>query len=191
MRRIGILGGTFNPVHIGHLAIAQTVLDELGLNKVIFVPSNLPPHKRKKNVVSARDRYQMIRLAVKGNSCFDVSDFEIKRKGRSYSIYTVNYFLKQFSGKIKFFFIIGSDMVPGLTSWKQIEDLRKKVTFVAVNRKGFEKAKSRSKTRKIDTLDLGISSSYIRRCLKSGKTVKYLLPENVLNYIRKRTLYTT
>jgi len=191
MKRIGILGGTFNPVHIGHLAIAQTVLDEFKLDKVIFVPSNLPPHKRKKNVISARERYQMMCLAVKGNPCFDISDFEIKRKGTSYSIHTVNYFLEQFSKKTKFFFIIGSDMLAGLTSWKKFEELNRKVNFVAVNRKGFEKVKSKTKVKKIDTLDLGISSSYIRRCLRNGKTVKYLLPESVSNYIDKRKLYTT
>ncbi len=191
MKRIGILGGTFNPVHIGHLAIAQTVLDEFKLDKVIFVPSNLPPHKRKKNVISARERYQMLCLAVKGNPCFDISDFEIKRKGKSYSIHTVNYFLEQFSKKTKFFFIIGSDMLAGLTSWKKFEELNRKVNFVAVNRKGFEKVKSKTKVKKIDTLDLGISSSYIRRCLRNGKTVKYLLPESVSNYIDKRKLYTT
>ena len=102
MKRIGILGGTFNPIHLGHLTIAEMVYEHFELNRIIFVPANLPPHKNSGSVVPARDRYQMVRLAVEGNPHFEVSDFEIQRMGRSYSIATLLFLRERFPKKTKF-----------------------------------------------------------------------------------------
>jgi len=111
VKRIGILGGTFNPVHIGHLAIAQMASDKLRLDKVIFVPCNLPPHKSVKNMPSAHHRYNMVKLAIAGNDQFEISNFEIKKNGKSYSIDTLKYFRRLFGKSAKLFFIVGGDTV--------------------------------------------------------------------------------
>jgi len=190
MKRIGILGGTFNPIHIGHLTIAQMVHEQMKLDKVIFVPSNLPPHKTGKNVASSGNRYHMIRLAIAGNPRFEISDFEIKREGKSYSIETVKHFQKFYSQRTKFFFIIGDDLLPTLHTWRRVEEILKIVSFVVVNRPGFKERKSKIKVKSISVPGLQTSSSYVRRRIISGKTAKYLVPDNVLEYIRRKKLYT-
>ena len=189
MKRIGILGGTFNPIHIGHLTIAEMVYEQLKLDKVIFVPANLPPHKSSKNVAATKDRYHMIRLAVRGNPHFEVLDYEIKKGGKSYSIETVNYLRECYPKRTKFFFIIGSDLLPTLCTWKRIQDILKIVSFVSVNRPGFKEKKSKIKVKSITLPGLQTSSSYVRQRITFGKTVKYLVPENVLKYIKQKKLY--
>ena len=190
MKRIGILGGTFNPIHIGHLTIAEMVHEQLKLDKIIFVPSNLPPHKNSKNVASAKDRYHMVCLGVRGNPRFEVSDYEIKKRGKSYSIETVSCFRDRYPAGTKLFFIIGSDLLPTLRTWKRINEILKIVSFVSVNRPGFKGKKSKVKLRSITVPGLQTSSSYVRKRITSGKTVKYLVPDNVLRYIEQKKLYT-
>jgi len=189
MKRIGILGGTFNPVHIGHLTIAQMVHEQLKLDKVIFVPSHLPPHKSGKRIASPKDRYQMLRLAIKGNPRFQISDFEIKKNGKSFSIETVSYLRDHYSLGTKFFFIIGSDLLPTLHTWKRINEILKIVSFVAVNRPDFKGRQSKIKAKLITTPGLQTSSSYVRQRITAGKTVKYLVPEDILRYIQQKKLY--
>ena len=107
MNRIGIFGGTFNPIHVGHLAIAQMAQEQMRLDRVFFVPSNTPPHKKGQYIIPARHRYNMVRLAVQGNPAFKISDVEIKRPKKSYTIDTVRFFRKKFSPKIKLFLLWG------------------------------------------------------------------------------------
>ncbi len=187
--RIGIFGGTFNPVHIGHLIAAQSAWEKLKLDRVIFVPSYLPPHKSSKNVVAAKDRFNMVSAAIKGNLGFKVLDFEIKSKTRSYSIETVNYLIKQYPKKTKFFFIGGEDSLATLSSWKCIEELLTKVIFAMVYRPGYKKFSSKIKVQSIPMPGLDISSSEIRKRINQGKSVRYFLPEGVLRYIEKKKLY--
>jgi len=189
MKRIGILGGTFNPIHIGHLTIAQMVREQMKLDKVLFIPSNLPPHKSGKFVVSAKDRYHMVRLAIHGNPYFEISDFEIEKEGKSYSIDTVSYFHDLFGRGTKFFFIIGSDLLPTLHTWKRINEIEKIVSFVAVHRPGFKEKKSKVKVKLVTIPGLQTSSSYVRQRITSGKTVKYLVPDNIIKYIADKKLY--
>ncbi|MBF0533225.1 MAG: nicotinate-nucleotide adenylyltransferase [Candidatus Omnitrophica bacterium] len=189
VKQIGILGGTFNPIHIGHLAIAQTVLDKLGLDKIVFVPSFFPPHKSEKNLVPAADRLRMVQLAVEGNSGFEVSDFEIQKGGKSYSVDTVTHFTQILPPKSKIFFIIGEDAVAGLPDWRRINDLAAMAIFVVVNRKGFEHAKSAIPARSIEMPALDISSSEIRKKIRAGESIQYLVPEKVAQYIQKNDLY--
>lgn len=190
MRRIGILGGTFNPIHIGHLSTADVVVETLKLDHVIFVPSFLPPHKSRKNVIAALKRFAMVKLAIDGNPKFKVSDFEIKRAGKSYSIDTVGYLRTQYPKGTKFYFIIGTDVPPTLKSWKKIDELKKLVRFVAVSRKGYMKARSTVPVFYVDTNDLGVSSSDLRNRLKHKQSVRYLIPDRVLGYIKKFRLYS-
>ena len=189
MKRIGILGGTFNPVHIGHLTIAQMVSEKIKLDQVIFIPSYLPPHKSNRNIAPAEDRYQMLRLAIKGNPKFAISDFEIKKQGKSYSIDTIKYLKGKFPRGTKFFFIIGSDLLATLHTWKRIDELEKLVSFISVNRPGFKKRGSRIKVRSVTVPGVQTSSTFARQRLMKGKTVKYLVLDNVLEYIKKNKLY--
>jgi len=189
VKRIGILGGTFDPVHLGHLAIAQEAYEKLNLDKVIFVPSYNPPHKNSKKVVSSKDRYQMVKLAIKDNSKFCISDYEVKKGGKSYSIDTAEFFRKQFPKSTELFFIIGDDSVATLHRWKRVDDLTKIVAFISVGRLGFKDTRAKVKIQKFSMLNLGISSSYVRKCIKGGKSVRYLLPDNVISYIKRKKLY--
>lgn len=188
MKRIGILGGTFNPIHIGHLMIAQRVLEKLGLDKVIFVPSCLPPHKSGRNLIDARHRLRMTRLAVRGNRHFEVSSFEVIKGGKSYSVDTVRYFRRRYP-EVKLFFIIGSDHIARLHTWKNIQEVARIVSFIAVYRPGFKTIRSQTGVKSMIIPGVHTSSSDIRRRLVADKTVKHLIPENVLRYIRKHKLY--
>ncbi len=189
MKRIGVLGGTFNPIHIGHLAIAQMAQEKMHLEKIIFVPSHLPPHKNVNVVAPAHDRYNMARLAIKGNPYFEISDFEIKKKGKSYTIDTLWYFRRIFPKDSELFFIIGGDALSQLKNWKYIDDILKIATFIVVNRPGEYKKTSGIAYHSVVMPGIDISSSYVRQCLAHGKTTKYFVPDSVLSYIRKHKLY--
>ena len=191
MRRIGFLGGTFNPVHIGHLAIAQMAQETMRLEKIIFVPSNWPPHKKGYHIAPARDRYHMVRLAIRGNPNLKISDFEIKKEGKSYTIDTLWHFRRIFPKDTKLFFIIGGDTLPQLKNWKYIDDILKIATFIVVNRPGqFKKSKGiKIKYYSVSMPGIDISSSYVRRRIAEGKTTKYFVQDNVLAYIKKHRLY--
>ncbi len=188
MKRIGILGGTFNPIHIGHLMIAQMVLEKFGLDKVIFVPAYLPPHKSGRNLIAAEHRLRMVRLAVRGNRHFEVSPFEIAKGGKSYSVDTIRHLRQHYPGA-KLFFIIGSDHIAKLHTWRNIQEVVRMVSFVAVYRPGFKTIRSKIPVRSMIISGVHTSSSDIRRRLGTAKTVKHLIPENVLRYIRKHKLY--
>lgn len=188
--RIGILGGTFNPVHIGHLAMAQMAKETFDLEKVIFVPCYLPPHKKGRNLTSARDRQRMVELAVRGNSDFEVSDVEVKRGGKSFTVDTLEYFRQTLPQGAKIFFIIGEDSFPFLKTWKDIKRIIKLCTFIVVNRPGCRPFKSPIKHRAMIMPGLEIASKSLRRRIARGKTIKYLVPDSVLEYIRKHELYS-
>lgn len=189
MKHIGLLGGTFNPVHFGHLAMAQLALEHMSLDKVIFIPSNIPPHKNVKDLASSQDRFSMVKLAIKGNRRFEVSDFEIKKAGKSYSIDTVIYFRKKFSKNTKLFFIIGEDAVWHLSEWKQIEDIRKIVSFIVVNRPGYINREGRVKHIYVEMPAIDIASSLLRKRIMEKKPIDYFVPQSVVKYIRKNKLY--
>jgi len=189
VKRVGILGGTFNPIHIGHLIMAQAAFQKCNLDKVLFIPSFKPPHKSDKSVLSTQHRLLMVRRAVRGNSHFEASDIEVKRKGRSYSIDTVLQLRKMAKNKTKFYFIIGEDSLALLHGWKRIKELEKIVTFVVVNRPGKGKIKSKIKTKSISMPDIDLSSSFLRRQIAKGKRVEYLIPALVYDYIGKKKLY--
>ncbi len=188
MKRIGLLGGTFNPVHIGHLVIAQMAQEKMKLDKVFFVPSFLPPHKSVSGILSARDRFNMVRLATSGNPAFAVSDIELKRKGRSFTIDTVEYFHERYPGA-KLFFIIGSDWLPTLGSWERIDRILELVELVVVNRPGCSENHSKFQYRSIESPGIDISSSFLRQRIIRNQTIQYLVPEKVWSYIKKHRLF--
>lgn len=189
MKKIGLFGGTFNPIHIAHLVLAQSACDQLKLDKVIFIPSNISVHKNNRHIISAEDRLKMVQLATKGNSKFFVSNIEIKRSGLSYSIDTVEYYKKRYPSQTKFYFIIGEDTHCSLHRWKCIDDLLKKVNFVSASRltKGNESPKI--KVRHISMPVMNVSSSDIRQRVKKGTSIQYFVPTKVKEYIQKNNLY--
>lgn len=186
--KIGILGGTFNPIHIGHLILAEEARERIGLDKVIFVPTFLPPHKDNSDIAPAKDRLNMVRLAIKGNRHFLVSDVEIRRDGRSYTIDTLKEFNKKYSRQ-DLYFIIGSDLLKYLDDWKDLDEIIKLVKFIVVTRPGFplEKIPSYIKTMAIRAVD--VSAFEIRSCVKENKSFRYLVPEAVYKYIVNKKLY--
>lgn len=189
MKRIGILGGTFNPLHIGHLAMAEAAQDRMGLERVIFVPCAEPPHKRLTRLAPAKDRLEMIRLSIKKDPGFEVSDFEVKKGGKSYSIDTVRYFHEKFGDKAELFFIVGGDSAAYLRSWKQIDELLEIVSFVVINRPGHDDCAADVPHHSVVMPGIDIASSYIRRRIHQGKSIKYLVPEEVFRYIEGHKIY--
>lgn len=188
MKRIGLFGGTFNPIHNGHLAIAQSAFEKLRLDKVIFVPAKLPVHKDPRLVVSPSKRLRMVELAVEAYKNFECSDIEIARKGKSYSIETVQEYRKKYADD-KLYFIIGADSSLKLHTWKRIDELVTMVSFVCVNRPGIALSLSEKRCRHISMPALDISSSGIRSRIAKGLPVGYLLPQVVEDYIKKKKLY--
>ena len=188
MKRIGIFGGTFDPIHNGHLALAQTALEKMSLDEIIFVPSYLPPHKSARNVVAADDRLRMARLAIKNNPNFGISDFEVRRTGKSYSIETLRYFQKKLRNT-KLFFILGEDAYKQLAKWKDIAQVLKIVEFIVVNRPGYKQTAGKIKCHHAVMPGIDISSSYVRQRMRSGQEVRYWVPGPVAEYIKRKRLY--
>lgn len=186
--KIGILGGTFNPIHYGHLILGEQVLGQLKLDRVIFVPTFIPPHKSNNDVIGSQARLNMIKLAVRGNSHFTVSDLEICRKGMSYTVDTLRQINKKYPSS-ELFFICGSDLVSEIPKWKDVGEIYKLARFVLAHRPGFGKRLSGKPFLKIDVAQVDISSSLIRALVKRGRSIRYLTPSNVVKYIKTHRLY--
>lgn len=184
--KIGILGGTFNPPHIGHLILAQEVAQKLSLNRIFFIPTNIPPHKESNNV-NGLDRLSMTKLAIKGDSRFKVLDLEIKRGGVSYTVDTVRELKNKFK-RAEFYLIVGSDLANDFPTWKYFESLKKAVKIVVAKRRAYP-LERKNNFIMMQIVQMGISSSYIRGLIKKGFSVKYLVTDNVAKYIEKHRLY--
>lgn len=186
-KKIGILGGTFDPPHIGHLIIANEVLDQVGLDEIRFMPNHEPPHKVRNSGTSIKDRLDMIELAIEGHPYFSIETIELKKEGPSYTYDTIKE-LKERAAKAEYYFIIGADMVEYLPHWHKIEELIKLVQFIGTNRPNYE-LKSTYPIRFVEVPMIEVSSSMIRRRIQTGKTIKYLLPDSVIRYIGEKQLY--
>lgn len=186
MKQIGILGGTFDPPHLGHLIIAETVRTTLSLDEIWFIPTNEPPHKNKA-MSTGQDRMNMLKLAIEDNHYFKINDIEMKRLGKSYTFDTMNILINE-NQDCEFFFIIGADMVQYLPKWSRIDELIKKISFVGVQRQGYV-LESAYPVLKVDIPIIDISSTMIRNQLATQSSVKYLIPDSVDTYIKENQLY--
>jgi nicotinate-nucleotide adenylyltransferase len=211
-KRIGLFGGTFNPIHSGHLRGAEEIRETFRLQEVIFIPAAIPPHKGTKEVIEAKHRLEMVRLATATNPFFSTTDIELLRSEKSYSIDTIRYFSERHQEA--FFFILGRDAFLEIETWKEFQHLFSLCNFVVMTRPGSEKALSSSPLpealaplfrydqgvkgwihtsghivyfKEITVMD--ISSTKIRELIEKGESVRYLIPGEVEAYIQKNRLY--
>lgn len=212
--KIGLFGGTFDPIHWGHLRSAEEVREAFSLDRVLFVPTSIPPHKRSQTTTPARDRLAMVRLAVANNPRFSVSTVEIRRPGISYSIDTLRNFTARSRGKVSYFFILGLDAFREIDTWKDFEELFPLCNYIVTSRPGTRDAnplhgtsvavrrlfcydsstkvyrhRSGTTLHFLKLTDFAISASVIRTKVNQGKSIRYLVPAEVEAYIKKRGLY--
>ena len=198
MKKYGIFGGSFDPIHYGHLMICEYIKEEMGLDKVIFIPTGNPPHKDLG--VSAEDRYEMVRIAISPNPDFEISDIETTRVNLSYTVDTIRE-LKKIYKEEKLYFLIGLDSLFQLKTWKKIGDLSQEIEFVVALRPGyinkeeidneidFLRENFGTKINLIKTPLYEISSTDLRERIHEGKSLRYLIPKKVLDYIEESGFY--
>ncbi|MFP4056757.1 MAG: nicotinate-nucleotide adenylyltransferase [Candidatus Brocadiia bacterium] len=202
MIKIGLLGGSFNPIHLGHLVLAQEAWVRLGLERVLFVPNRTPPHKPKGDLAPPEHRLRMAELAVEGAEGFEASDIELRRDGPSYSIQTVRELRERSGGTWDIHFLVGSDSLPELPTWYRIGQLAELCKFAVFHRPGApldDLAALRGTLspaqiqaiagRRFQMPLIGISSTDIRRRVRQGRPIRYLVPEAVRRYILDHELY--
>ncbi|RKD32498.1 nicotinate (nicotinamide) nucleotide adenylyltransferase [Thermohalobacter berrensis] len=194
------MGGTFDPIHIAHLSIAEEIRERFNFNRVIFVPAGNPPHKDCSRITSSKHRYLMTVLATYTNPYFEVSSFEVEKEETTYTIDTVKAFKELYKDETEIYFVIGADTILELITWKDIDKLFKLCSFIGVPRPNIRLDKIKKEINKLNhkfksriylspVSQLQISSTDIRRRVKENKSIKYLLPESVENYIYKNKLY--
>ncbi len=190
--RLGILGGTFDPIHSGHLILAEQLREGLDLKKVIFVPSANPPHKKNSLVSSAEDRLRMTQIAIKDNPFFILSDLELKREGKSYTVDTLNEFKKLYPSS-ELFLLLGSDVLDEIESWKEPDKIFQEVKVVIALRPGLDKIDQKNKfaqkSLSVPINGLDISSTQIREKVRAGKSIRYLVPPGIEEFIQVKSLY--
>ncbi len=196
-KKMAILGGTFDPIHIGHLMIAQQACNNFELNKIIFMPAGIPPHKEKMKITASRHRLEMVKIAINDNPLFTISQWELNKKRKSYTVDTLKYFENQNIAQ-EIYFIIGADSLYDMFNWKNPDYLLNHSNFIVAARSGYSLEKTFKDQRFRDYEDnihflnnfkLDISSSMIRKQIKNNFPVKYLLPDEVIDYIHTNDLY--
>jgi len=190
--KVGLFGGTFNPVHNAHLKVAQKSIEQIGLDRVIMVPSKNPPHKTTRGIPDADTRYKMVELAIQGEENLEVSRVEIERDGPSYTIDTIIEMKKVYDDLV---FIVGADNLVKIETWKEPEKLLKSCPFVIAPRGGYKKADFDDKIfdgkdlRFLDMDEISISSTKIRERIMDGESINSMVPSAVVDYILSKGLY--
>lgn len=196
---LGIMGGTFDPIHMGHLAVAEQARDVLGLDAVVFMPAGRQPYKINQDQLAAEKRLEMCRLALSDNENFDVSPLEVEREGITYTIDTLKTVRAHYPSNVKLYFIAGADSIATLADWKDARELSGLASFVGINRPGTkligDKAIKKSLQEAGFTVEfihapsLDISSTDLRRRIAQGGSIRYLIPEPVRLVIEAENLY--
>ncbi len=190
-RRIGLMGGSFNPIHYGHLAAAEEATTRFNLDKIIFIPCGKPPHKDVSALAPAEDRYLMTAIAIAYDDRFELSRYEIDKPGPSYTIDTMRHF-KETMPDTDLYFITGADAALELDTWREPEQIYKYGHLIGATRPGYTVDKAPTVAERVIWMEipaLGISSTDIRQRLRDGLPVANLLPAGVLEYIKSRSLY--
>jgi nicotinate-nucleotide adenylyltransferase len=195
-KRLGVMGGTFDPIHVGHLVTAEEALWQFELDRVVFVPTGQPWMKADRDVTPAEHRYLMTVIATSSNPKFWVSRLEIERVGPTYTIDTLQELRRTAEEDIELFFITGADAMLEIFHWKDPDEVLAMAHFIAATRPGYDIARfekeaptSHPKVSVLDVPALAISSTDIRRRVRAGQPIRYLVPEGVETYIRKFQLY--
>lgn len=200
MKKIGVYGGSFDPIHYGHLILAEQLREEAGLDKVVFIPTYISPFKKAIKATDGQDRLQMLKASFLGNPYFEVSDIELQREGTSYTIDTLEYLRDQYKDA-QIYFIMGTDAFLGIEGWYRSKDLLSNFRFLIGMRKGYkneellaliEELKTRYplNARAFDIPELELSSSDLRFRCQAGRSIKYLTPDPVIGYIKDHGLYS-
>jgi nicotinate-nucleotide adenylyltransferase len=191
--RLGIYGGTFNPIHTGHLIIAQEIYEQCGLDRLVFMPSARPPHKHLAGVAAPEHRYRMAVLATREDPRFEVSDLELQRPGPSYTIETLQELRRLHGDACRLFFAIGADSLVDIATWRAPEQLFALAAVVVVPRPGVDIRRApapwRDQVVLVRSPEVDISSTDIRRRVAEGRSIRYLVPEPVERYIAEHRLY--
>jgi nicotinate-nucleotide adenylyltransferase len=197
--RLGIMGGTFDPIHYGHLVAAETARIELKLDKVLFIPTGIPPHKIDRQVTDAHLRHEMVEMAIKSNKNFEVSRIEIEREGPTYTIDTLRILHDIFPDQ-ELFFITGTDALRELLTWRYPEEIIKLAKIVGASRPGYDSRDlltkiyrrypfTKGRISELEVPALAISSTDIRARVKNNKSIRYLLPDEIRLFIKNNKLY--
>jgi nicotinate-nucleotide adenylyltransferase len=216
LKRLGLFGGTFNPVHLGHLRAGIEIGEAFSLDRILFIPTAVPPHKNSAGLLPFAQRWKMVQLAIGGSPLFKASDVEQKRAGKSYSIQTLRYFKEKYGQKVDLYFIIGIDAFWEIHTWREFHNLFTLSHFIVMDRPGYPK--SRIKEFLTQTLSTGISyrprenrfchpsgysiyffpvprleisSTRIRSLRQEKRSIRYLVPEKVEEYIIRKDLYAS
>lgn len=200
MKKIGIMGGTFNPIHIGHLTLAERALDDCGLDEIWMIPTGCSYMKQNVNVISGEERLIMAELAAEGNQRIKCLDIEIKRSGYTYSYETLNQ-LRSLYPDYEFFFIFGADCLFTIENWKYPDKIFEQCTVIVAVRNGSSRTEMEEKIAELKHrfhakiillpfLNLEVSSTELRERLRCGKSVKYLIPDKVIAYISGKGFYS-
>lgn len=187
MKKVGILGGTFDPPHHGHLLIANEVQFALSFDEIWFMPNQEPPHKKKSALIKNKNRLDMLQLAIAENERFRVETIELQRQGPSYTADTIELLNERYPDT-QFYFIIGADMIEYLPKWHRIDELVQLVQFVGVERPSYS-SQTHFPILYVDVPAMDVSSSMIRERVRGGQTIRYLLPDSIIHYIKENHLY--
>ena len=199
MTKVGIMGGTFNPIHFGHLILAETAYEEIGLDRILFMPSKNPPHKDSTEVISEEHRLKMVELAVQGNPHFQLSTIELDREGTTYTVDTLAQLTKE-NPNTDYYFIMGADSLIKLETWKNCQGVLDLCTVVVAGRDDLKTEDIQLKIQyykdkygaRIITLNMQsyeLSSGFLRDRISKGKSIQYYVPEKVKDYILSNFLY--
>lgn len=191
--KTGIFGGTFNPVHLGHLLNIEFVRDQLNLDRVLFIPAKDPVHKKINTQITPLERMEMLELAVKNNSYFEISSMEIERESASYTFYTLNELKDKYKDD-EFFLIIGSDSFNELDTWKSFPEIIKSVNIAVIRRPGDSELRKDLLADALNVIsinnpEINLSSTLIRERVKLAKSIRYMVPDEVIDYINLKGLY--
>lgn len=198
-KRLGIMGGTFDPIHYGHLVAAEMARNEFALERVVFIPTGAPPHKKGRKIASPESRYDMVSLAIADNELFEVSRIEIDRNGLTYTVDTLRMMQEQYAD-YELYFITGADAFREIFTWRNPNEVLELTQFIGASRPGFdarvflnqlqqEHPEFYQRMHSLEVPALAISSTDIRLRVEKGQSIRYLLPEPVRLFIKEKGLY--